>query len=58
VDAIRREGDLTGVWVDMGGRTTLRWIRLGDVADETVEVLAGLRDGDRVLVPGTLAGAH
>jgi RND family efflux transporter MFP subunit len=57
VDAIQRQGDLTGVWVHTGQAPTLRWIRLGDSADETVEVLAGLRDGDRILVPGTLAGA-
>jgi RND family efflux transporter MFP subunit len=57
VDAVHRQGDLTGVWVHAGPVPTLRWIRLGDWVDETVEVLAGLRDGDRVLVPGALAGA-
>jgi RND family efflux transporter MFP subunit len=57
VDAIQRQGDLTGVWVRTGETSTLRWIRLGDSADETVEVLAGLRDGDRILVSGTLGGA-
>lgn len=58
VDAIQRQGDLTGVWLGSEHGATLRWIRLGDSADEMVEVLAGLRDGDRVLVPATVAGAN
>jgi RND family efflux transporter MFP subunit len=57
IDAIQRQGDLTGVWVGSAEAATLRWIRIGDGDAETVEVLAGLRDGERVLVPATVAGA-
>jgi len=58
MDAIQWQGDLTGVWVETAQGSTLRWIRVGDSADETVEVLAGLRNGDRVLVPATVAEAN
>lgn len=56
VDAIVREGDLTGVRVQSGAGTELRWVRLGTPVGEMVEVLSGLRDGDRVFVPESLEG--
>lgn len=49
--AIIREGDLTGVRVQVDGRGELRWIRLGRTHGDAVEVLAGLRPGDRIVLP-------
>jgi RND family efflux transporter MFP subunit len=55
--AIRREGDLIGVLLRAAdGREMLRWVRLGAEYGAQVEVTAGLRAGDRVLVP-TLTAA-
>lgn len=51
--AIRREGDLTGVTVTAGGKATTRWLRLGTALGDRVEVLAGLAAGDTVIVPTT-----
>ncbi len=51
--AIRREGDLTGVLVRLASGDELRWVRLGTVVGDQVEVLGGLRAGDRVVVPGS-----
>ncbi len=54
--AIRREGDLTGVLLRAAdGREVLRWVRLGGEFGSQVEVTAGLRAGDRVLVPSLTA---
>lgn len=49
--AVRREGDLTGVMLRTETGDELRWVRLGVAAGEMVEVSAGLRVGDRVVVP-------
>ena len=49
--AVRREGDLTGVLLRTDAGDELRWVRLGVTAGEMVEVSAGLRAGDRVVVP-------
>jgi RND family efflux transporter MFP subunit len=49
--ALVREGDLTGVRIQTAGGAELRWVRLGDPVGERVEVLSGLKAGDRVLVP-------
>ncbi len=49
--AISRQGDLTGVTLRADHGDQLRWVRLGDVAGTMVEVNAGLRAGDRVVVP-------
>lgn len=49
--AVVRQGDLTGVRVRTADGATLRWIRLGSPRDDMVEVLAGLRAGDVILVP-------
>ena len=51
VEAIVREGDLTGVRVQSSTGTELRWVRLGTPAGAMVEALSGLRHGDRILVP-------
>ena len=49
--AVRREGDLTGVTVHGATVDELRWVRLGEVHGDLVEVLGGLRPGDHLLVP-------
>lgn len=56
--AVVREGDLTGVRVQAEGGPELRWVRLGGVLADSVEVLSGLRDGERILIPAPLAGAR
>ena len=49
--AITREGDLTGVTLRTAQGDDQRWVRLGLALGEMVEVTAGLRTGDRVVVP-------
>jgi multidrug efflux pump subunit AcrA (membrane-fusion protein) len=49
--ALERQGDLTGVRLVAGATAELRWVRLGERRGEQVEVLAGLRAGDRILLP-------
>jgi membrane fusion protein, multidrug efflux system len=48
--AITQRGQLRGVYVVVDGHLRLRWVRLGQTVDGRVEVLAGLRPGDRVVV--------
>lgn len=49
--AVSRSGDLTGVTVRTPEGDATRWVRLGDTFGDAVEVTAGLRAGDRVIVP-------
>ena len=49
--AVTRSGDLTGVTVRTPEGDATRWVRLGDTFDGVVEVTAGLRAGDQVIVP-------
>lgn len=49
--AIARQGDLTGVTLRTGQGDELRWVRLGDSAADFVEVTAGLRAGDQIVIP-------
>ncbi len=49
--AFVREGDLTGVRIRTAVGLERRWVRLGPATDGAVEVLSGLRAGDRVFVP-------
>lgn len=51
--ALVRRGSLTGVHVREGDGAQLRWVRLGAAAGDSVEVTAGLRDGDVVIVPAS-----
>ena len=51
ITAVIRQGDLTGVTLRTADGDQLRWIRLGAAAGGVVEVTAGLRAGDRVVVP-------
>ena len=55
--AVAREGDLTGVMLRTGDGDVRRWVRLGRAAGDMIEVSAGLRSGDRVVVPVGNAGA-
>ena len=50
-EAVRREGDLTGVIVRTEAGDLTRWVRLGAVHGLLVEVLSGLTAGDRIVVP-------
>ena len=51
LEAIVREGDLTGVRVVRDGRAELRWVRLGDTRAGRVIVLSGLNALERVALP-------
>jgi RND family efflux transporter MFP subunit len=51
VHAITRQGDLTGVMLRGSEGDELRWVRLGETAAHVVEVTAGLRAGDRIVIP-------
>lgn len=50
VEAVIREGDLTGVRLRTTSGSDLRWVRLGRVIGDRVLVLSGLSAGDTVLV--------
>ena len=56
VSAITREGDLTGVTLRTADGDDRRWVRLGSTLGAMVEVTAGLRQGDTIVVP-TAGGA-
>jgi len=49
--AVIRQGDLTGVTIRTSDGDATRWVRLGQSVGSMVEVNAGLRAGDRVIVP-------
>lgn len=53
--ALVREDDLTGVYLAAEGGARLRWVRLGRSFGDSVEVLSGLRDGDRVVATAASA---
>jgi RND family efflux transporter MFP subunit len=55
--ALIREGDLVGVLLRTAQGDVRRWIRTGAVADGMVEVTAGLRAGDQVVL-GASAGVE
>ena len=50
--AVRRQGDRDVVFVVRGDRVERRNVRIGPVSTEGVLVLAGLEDGERVVVEG------
>jgi len=50
--ALLREGDLIGVRVQTPAGVERRWVKTGETLDGTVEVLAGLRAGEEILVGG------
>ena len=49
--AVTRQGDLTGVTVRTAAGDETRWVRLGQSLGTMVEVNAGLRAGDQIVVP-------
>ena len=55
--ALRREGDLTGVTLRTAAGDEVRWVRVGRAFGGVIEVSAGLRAGDQVVVPTTDAAA-
>lgn len=54
--ALLRRGELTAVYVVQGGRFVLRAVRTGAVVGDSVQVLAGLKPGERVAVDPVRAG--
>ena len=57
-NAIVRRAEMTGVYVvDAQGKPSLRQLRLGQTSGDRVEVLSGLRQGDKVAAEPQLAGA-
>ena len=53
--ALRREGDLVGVTLRGPNGDDVRWIRLGAAHGDLVEVVAGVRPGERVVIPAAAA---
>lgn len=47
--ALVRQGDLTGVYLAGDEGSRVRWVRPGRSFADSVEVLAGLKDGDQVV---------
>lgn len=53
VDAVVRQGQLTGVYVVESDTLRLRWVRLGEARSDAIELLAGLRGEVRLVrAPG------
>jgi hypothetical protein len=50
-EAVHTVGQLTMVKVVVNGTSELRQVKLGRQIDNKMEVLAGLRPGDRILLP-------
>lgn len=56
VDRVIQFGQLDLVWVEQDGQIYRRFIRVGKTFDgESIEVLAGLSEGDRLLLPQSLS---
>lgn len=56
-DAVRHQGDLTGVMLREESGARIRWVRLGRTMGDRVEVLSGLKGGETILLPVAAAGA-
>jgi multidrug efflux pump subunit AcrA (membrane-fusion protein) len=50
--SVVKEGQLQGVYVVDGDRVRLRWVRLGKVFGDRVEVISGLSAGDEIVTGG------
>ncbi len=50
--AVIRQGDRDAVWAVVDGRARARVVRLGAQGDDVVQVLDGLREGERVVTRG------
>jgi hypothetical protein len=55
-EAVLRRGELTAVYVASGKGFILRAVRVGPVLADSVEVLAGLRAGERIARDPVRAG--
>lgn len=55
--AVVHQGDLTGVTLRTDEGDKVRWVRLGSTMGNMVELNAGLRVGDRVVVPLAISPA-
>lgn len=56
-----KQGQLRGVYVIDKGKARLRWVRLGKVFGDKVEVISGLSAGDQIItskIEGLLDGQH
>ncbi|MFN8010832.1 MAG: hypothetical protein U0P81_05455 [Holophagaceae bacterium] len=53
LSALVRRGELSGVFVEEGGKAALRWLSLGERDGDRVEVRAGLSPTDRVIADPT-----
>lgn len=53
--ALRHEGDLVGVTVRKGTCDVLRWVRTGISFGNEIEVLAGLKPGEKIVVAHQIA---
>jgi RND family efflux transporter MFP subunit len=49
--AVETQGQLQSVLVEEGGFARARLVSLGAAREETIEVLSGLRSGDRLILP-------
>ncbi len=50
--ALVTDGNVTSVWIVEGGVAHKQAIRLGAQGDKTVQILSGLRAGDRIVIAG------
>jgi hypothetical protein len=51
LDALIRDGDLTGVVVRGTTRDERRWVRVGTTHGTLIELTSGVRAGETVVVP-------
>jgi hypothetical protein len=49
-EALVRRGEMVGVFLVEGTTARLRWVRIGLEEGDAVEVLSGLRGGERVVI--------
>lgn len=50
--AVVEHGQLQGVYVVQDGRARLRWVRLGKVFGDRIEVISGVSAGDQIVTDG------
>ena len=50
--ALVRRGEINGVYVLADGRLSLRQLRLGETLGDEVEVISGLKAGERIVTEG------
>jgi RND family efflux transporter MFP subunit len=57
-EAVMRRSELSGVYVADGDNVVLRQVRLGRKYGDSIEVLAGLSEGERVSTDPVVAGIY